>query len=152
MGAEYNNDLPIPVSAQISSAFLCVRPSSSSPGPPAPCPHSRTVASTSSPGSKRNTTPSRNEDVCLLDFLNHSHTLTVLRVLWEASCCRSGKGVHWMGSTGQLQTERSLALPESSTPSPILISLPLHPYWELQGIQRQGRVFIIRATGIFFSN
>lgn len=37
-----------------------------------------------------------------------------------------------MGSTGQLHTERSLALPESSTPSPMLISLPLHPYWELQ--------------------
>ncbi|TNN75944.1 hypothetical protein EYF80_013914 [Liparis tanakae] len=40
----------------------------------------------------------------------------------------SGKGVHWMGSTGQLQTERSLALPESSTPSPMLITLPLQPY------------------------
>ena len=64
-----------------------------------------------------------------------TQTLTV-GVLWEASCCRSGKGVHWMGSTGQLHTERSLALPESKTPSPTLTSLPLQPYWELQGIQR----------------
>lgn len=68
-------------------------------------------------------------------YPTHSQTLTV-GVLCAASCCRSGNGVHWMGSTGQLHTERSLALPESSTPSPMLISLPLQPYWELQLIQR----------------
>lgn len=62
-----------------------------------------------------------------------AHTRLTAGARWDASCCRSGKGVHWMGSTGQLHTDRSLAFPESSTPSPTLISLPLQAYWELRG-------------------
>lgn len=99
--------------------------------------------------SQENKTWSRNETryTSLPVSLKHSQTLTV-GVLWEASCCRRGKGVHWIGSTGQLQTERSLALPESNTPSPILISLPLHAYWELQWIQK-AKVAVSRYyTGI----
>lgn len=115
-----------------------VKQSSSFPGLPAPCLHSRTAALIPSPGfteEQKHNHITKPETHLSINCPKQSQTLT-LGVLWEASCCRRGKGVHWIGSTGQLQTERSLALPESSTPSPILISLPLHAYWELGGIQR----------------
>lgn len=67
-----------------------------------------------------------------------AHARLTAGARWDASCCRSGKGVHWMGSTGQLHTDRSLAFPESSTPSPTLISLPLQAYWELWGAHVAG--------------
>lgn len=71
------------------------------------------------------------------DTVSHTRTYTLtVGVLWDASCCRRGKGVQWMGSTGQLHTDRSLALPESITPSLMLNSLPLHPYWELPSKRR----------------
>lgn len=113
--------------------FVSVMQSSSSPCPPAPCLHSRTEALTPAPGftdKQHMIQLSHNE---YIPPFPHTPTLTV-GVLWDASCCKSGKGVHWMGSTGQLQTDRSLAFPESNTPSPTLISLPLQPYWELRRI------------------
>lgn len=54
--------------------------------------------------------------------------LTVFAFL---SCCSKGKGVHWMGSMGQLHTDRSLAFPESITPSARLHVLMSQWYWEL---------------------
>lgn len=134
--------------------LLRVKQSNSFPGLPAPCLHSRTVALSPSPGfiGEQHIVTSYATNTYLPRvtlYLTHSQTLTV-GVLCEASCCRSGNGVHWMGSTGQLQTERSLAFPESNTPSPMLISLPLQPYWELQWIQRRkGLVRVTQALSLY---
>lgn len=115
--------------AEIEWIHEAIKLSSFSPCLPAPCLHSRNVDVTPGPALQREErtlmTPQRDFSQIL------SSTLTA-GVLWEASCCRSGNGVQWMGSTGQLQTDRSLAFPESNTPSPTLTPLPRQPYWELQ--------------------
>lgn len=46
-------------------------------------------------------------------------------------CCRREKGAQGLGSTGQLDTEMSLALPESTMGSFMLLQLVSQPYWEL---------------------
>lgn len=57
-------------------------------------------------------------------------------VVFLLSCCNNGNGVHWIGSIGQLQTDRSLAFPESTTPSAKLQLLRSQPYWELPDMHR----------------
>lgn len=47
------------------------------------------------------------------------------------SCCRREKGAQGLGSTGQLDTEMSLALPESTMGSFMLLQLVSQPYWKL---------------------
>lgn len=42
------------------------------------------------------------------------------------SWCRRGKGAHWVGSMGQLDTEMSLAFPESTMGSLMLLELVSH--------------------------
>lgn len=46
------------------------------------------------------------------------------------SCCRREKGAQGLGSTGQLDTEMSLALPESTMGSFMLLQLVSQPYWK----------------------
>lgn len=46
-------------------------------------------------------------------------------------CCRREKGAQGLGSTGQLDTETSLALPESTMGSFMLLQLVSQPYCKL---------------------
>lgn len=48
------------------------------------------------------------------------------------SLCRAGQGLHWRGSVGQLETETSLAFPESTMGSLTLLELSAQLWRELE--------------------
>lgn len=62
---------------------------------------------------------------------SHTHTCSKSDPRgWLTACCPEsfcGKGLHWRGSRGQLETETSLAFPESTMGSFTLVELLAQP-------------------------
>lgn len=84
----------IPVSTFELFLLYAVKQSSSSPGPPAPCPHSRTAASTLSPGEN-------NTSLNILNYTSLSLWLTnKVKHSLRASCGRPAAAEVGMESTG----------------------------------------------------
>lgn len=114
---------------------VALRPSSSAPAYTAPAPRRRSAAAClaagdgglAQEGPSIRVPPLGRENVTSVP---PSSGLMLTGCCLEC-CCRREKGAQGLGSTGQLDTETSLALPESTMGSFMLLQLVSQPYCKL---------------------